>query len=182
MNIIKLANDYGLAQQQPQQPQQQGASQVEVQKPLGKEILIPLLQAVCADLFVEFTNYKNRHWHVEGPTFKDVHEFFDEATDQILEYIDNVGEYIVSFGALAPTDLKEILMLNQIPVTPIGERDPEVLLQTGLEATQYLKQDFTHISQTADQTGELGVTNLSQDIITQLDKLIYKYQAYLAAF
>jgi starvation-inducible DNA-binding protein len=187
MSIIKLANDYGMFQQQqsqqsqqPPQPQQE-TPQPSI-KPLGKEILIPLLQAVCADLFVEYTNYKNRHWHVEGPTFKDVHEFFDEATDQILEYIDDIGEYIVSFGALAPTDIKEILTLSQIPVTPLGERDPQVLLQSGLEATQYLKQDFTHISQTADQSGELGVTNLVQDIITHLDKLIYKYQAYIAAF
>jgi starvation-inducible DNA-binding protein len=173
MNIIKLANDYEMAQQQ-------GTLQPSQQKPLGKEILVPLLQAVCADLFVEFLNYKNRHWHVSGPTFKEVHEFFDEATDQFLGFLDDIGEYIVSFGALAPTDVKEILSLSQIPVVPMGEREPEVLLQSGLEATQYLKQDFIHISQTADQSGELGVTNLVQDIITHLDKLIYKYQGYLS--
>lgn len=151
-------------------------------EPSGKEVLIHLLKAVCADLFVEFHNYKNRHWHVEGVVFKDVHEMFDAATDEILEFIDDIGEYIVSFGDFAPTALEDIATLSRIPRVETGVRDPEELLQSALDSTNYLKQDFINISQAADQASELGVTNLVQDIITHLDKLIYKYQAYLSKF
>lgn len=144
--------------------------------------LVELLKDVTTDLFVEFISYKQRHWHIEGIVFKDIHEMFDDATDIILEFIDTIGEYIVSFGEIAPSSLTTIVDLTKIPVNEETERDPKKLLQSALNSTKYLKDSFTEISDKADKAKQYGVTNAVQDIITKLDKLIYKYQAYLDKF
>jgi starvation-inducible DNA-binding protein len=144
--------------------------------------LIKMLQEILSDLFVEYHSLKQRHWHVEGLVFKDVHEFFDDCTDEVLGFIDGVGEYIVSFGAIAPTSLTTVMANYDIPTPKENERDAKALLQNGLDAMKYLKTDLTAISREADTAGEFGVTNFVQDCITKIDKLIYKYQAYLQKF
>lgn len=141
--------------------------------------LIDCLNQVLADLYAEYISLRQRHWHLRGITFRDVHLFFDEITDEVLGYIDTVGEYVVSFGADAVASIGRINSLYSIPTSPEGTHDPVALLRNGLEATLYLKGKFAAISDCAEECNEYGVTNSAQDIITHLDKFIYKYQAFL---
>jgi starvation-inducible DNA-binding protein len=149
---------------------------------LANEKLNEALKNLLSDLFVEFFNYKQRHWHVQGLAFKEIHEFFDEATDQILELMDSVGEYIVSFGEIAPSTLSSVELRATITHNNEEERDAKPLLLSGLKTTKHLKSKFVELSKIADSVDELGVSNMADDAIQDLDVLIYKYQAYLRVF
>lgn len=141
--------------------------------------LVMMLNNVLADLFTEFISLKQRHWHIKGIVFKNVHEFFDEVTDEVLEWIDDVGEYVVSFGAIAVSSLPDIMSKSTIIRSNALKRDPESFLQNGLEAMRYLKIYFTKIADESEKVNEAGVNNLVMEFVTEIDKFIYKYQAYL---
>lgn len=146
----------------------------EENKPLAIQ-----MNNLLADLFIEFHSIKQRHWHVKGIDFKHIHEFWDQITDEVLEWIDDIGEYVVSFGAIAITDPLEIMGRTNIVPSKATERNPIILLQNGLDAMIYLKEFFIRVADLADTVKEYGVTNKVQDFTTEADKFIYKYQSYL---
>lgn len=141
--------------------------------------LISKLQEVETDLFAEFISYKYRHFHVQGLVFGDVHEFFDENTSSVLGYIDTIGEYLLSYHAMSPANLPRIIQRFSIPTPAYGDHDPSSLLQSGLDSSIYLKGKLTEIDEMASAEREKGLSNDVEAMISELDKLIYKYQGYL---
>lgn len=149
---------------------------------MASKELISQLQQVCDDLLADYINWKARHWHIESIDFKHIHEYFDELTSQTLDQIDGIGEYIVSFGALAPATSQAVFSKSKVKAPTFGERDPLILLQNALDSAHYFKDAYTSIDDQAQTDKEYGVSNLVESYITDLDKEIYKLQAYLTKF
>jgi starvation-inducible DNA-binding protein len=141
-----------------------------------------MLNELLSDLFVCFHQYKQHHWLTSGPTFRDVHLMFDEATDVILEAIDDVGERIVAFGLVPNTSLLAIQVSHGIPKLPQETRNTQLFLENALDMTKYLLGDMQEISKVADDQEEYGVEQLIGDIMMHLEKLQYKYQQFLGTF
>lgn len=51
---------------------------------------------------------QNFHWHVTGPHFLELHEFFGEGYKHHAEALDELAERIVALGSNAPATLAEI--------------------------------------------------------------------------
>ncbi|GAA3394041.1 Dps family protein [Cryptosporangium minutisporangium] len=55
-----------------------------------------LLEGIAVDLIALSLNLKQAHWHVQGPTFKQVHEQLDEVLADVRTYSDDAAERAVA--------------------------------------------------------------------------------------
>lgn len=137
-----------------------------------------LLQTTISDLFVEHINYKHRHWNTSGITFRDVHLMFDEATEVILEALDEMGEYAVVLGVNTGASVSAIVEEYQVKNQTLVS-SPATLISGALDNAVYLKKQFTKLTDLANEHKEYGLANSVGGIITNLDKLIYKYSQFM---
>ena len=56
------------------------------------------LQRQVANAYMLYHNYKHYHWNTYGPLFRDLHLFFDELADAVLETTDGFAERIRMIG------------------------------------------------------------------------------------
>lgn len=66
-----------------------------------RENVIPRLQARLADSVDLFTQVKQAHWNVKGPSFIALHELFDEIAELVEEHSDLLAERITALGGRA---------------------------------------------------------------------------------
>jgi starvation-inducible DNA-binding protein len=100
-----------------------------------------LLQHLLADEVVLYTKTRNAHWNVTGPTFAQLHAFFEEQYDQLAEIIDNVAERIRMLGGHAAGSLAEYLRLTRL------QEHPERCFTTQEHLSQLLADHETIIRQ-----------------------------------
>ncbi len=72
------------------------------------------LQKVLADSYAFYVKLQNYHWHVHGPDFKPLHEFFQEIYTDVNTAIDEIAERILAIGGQAPATFGEFQELTTI--------------------------------------------------------------------
>lgn len=66
------------------------------------------LQRQVANAYMLYHNYKHYHWNTYGPLFRDLHLFFDELAEGVLQTTDSIAERIRMIGQdpiFSPTDI-----------------------------------------------------------------------------
>src|SRR5262245_50132121 len=63
--------------------------------------IVPLLNQQLADSFDLYSQIKQAHWNVKGPTFIALHELFDKLAADVLDDIDEIAERATSLGGTA---------------------------------------------------------------------------------
>lgn len=87
---------------------------------------VGLLSVLLADEYVLYTKTRRYHWNVEGPSFHDLHKFFETQYTEIDESIDAIAERIRYLGLYSPGSLKEFLAaarLKEDSGAPIPAKD-----------------------------------------------------------
>jgi starvation-inducible DNA-binding protein len=103
--------------------------------------VVELLSEFLADHFVLYVKTQNFHWHLKDSLFFPIHEFLGNLYTELLEFIDPLGERILTLGATAPSSIDCFLKLSKIK-----ESNPESNLQVILST---LIQDHTLMIETA---------------------------------
>lgn len=134
---------------------------------------------VHADLFVQYMQVRHHHWNVQGSTFRDVHLMFDEASETLLEAIDNWAERIVPTGAIVPMDLGTLAELSDIEMIDDSVRDPQPMIAQVLAGLADINEDLGNVAADAKESGEVGLEQLAGDLVVGFEKLIYKFQQFL---
>jgi len=66
------------------------------------------LAGLLADLTALWFKTKSFHWHVSGPSFRDMHLLFDEQASEVLAAIDPVAERLRKRSAMALMGIGEV--------------------------------------------------------------------------
>jgi starvation-inducible DNA-binding protein len=146
-----------------------------------KEVVKGMIHIQC-DLMMQLLQTRQHHWHVQGIVFRDVHLMFDEATEELLEMIDDMSERIVAAGAIAPTNPKTFMEISDIPLLDEDSRDARDMLQQSIDAVKDIIDDIKELNGLADDAGEVGIVNMIGGIAQDLEKLLYKYQQFMSVF
>lgn len=72
------------------------------------------LKVILADLQVFRSKVQNFHWHVRGPHFLSLHEFYEKIYREVQVHVDDVAERIVALGDIAPGTLHSFLNLTTL--------------------------------------------------------------------
>jgi starvation-inducible DNA-binding protein len=93
----------------------------------AKETAAPL-QDTLAELIVLSLQAKQAHWNVVGPSFKAIHLFLDELTDQYRDWYDEVAERLAAIGVSPDGRVATLAAANAVAELPEGQlRDQDVL-------------------------------------------------------
>jgi starvation-inducible DNA-binding protein len=86
------------------------------------------LNGVLADLFALYLKFKNFHWHMSGPHFRDYHLMLDEQADQILAMTDPVAERVRKLGCLTLHSIGHISRTQRVQDNDAGFVTPSEML------------------------------------------------------
>jgi starvation-inducible DNA-binding protein len=71
-----------------------------------------------ADEFTFYTKLRKYHWNVTGPDFFSLHEAFEEQYEETEENIDEIAEYIRTYGVFSPGTLEEFKNMTTLQEQP----------------------------------------------------------------
>ncbi len=84
------------------------------------------LQAILVDLIALSLQTKQAHWNVRGPLFKPLHELYDEMTDQVRLWYDDVAERQRALGGASdgrPSTVARGSRLDDLPAGEVSDQD-----------------------------------------------------------
>jgi starvation-inducible DNA-binding protein len=134
-----------------------------------KEKLIEEMKTALADSFAFSLKAQYYHWNVEGINFYQFHELFGEIYSEVHGAIDTLAELIRTLKSYTPGSLqrfKELTSINEDIVIPSGVEMAKRLLSENDKVLACLLRAY----QTAEDEGELGVSNFLQDRIQAHEK------------
>jgi len=86
------------------------------------------LQATLVELVDLSLQAKQAHWNVVGPSFKAIHLFLDELTDQYRDWYDEVAERLAAIGVSPDGRIATVAAGTPLEPLPDGQlRDQDVL-------------------------------------------------------
>jgi starvation-inducible DNA-binding protein len=133
------------------------------------------LQHTLVELIELSLQAKQAHWNVVGPTFKPVHEFLDELTDQYRGWYDDVAERMPAIGA--PPDGRS--------ATVASARSFDPLPAGPLEAARLIRIFEEHVTVFASRVREradlVGGDPASQDLLIEILRGVEKQRWMLHA-
>ena len=131
------------------------------------------LNALLANLTVEYHKLQNQHWFVSGSDFFQAHAQLEELYDELLPAIDDVAELILQLGGKPIASLSEVLAASDIE-----ERPDEAL--TSKEAFANVRADLSRILEQvssikahADAESNALVSAKMDDYISSLSKTLW---------
>lgn len=80
----------------------------------GIKEITSCLNEILADAFALYLKYKNFHWHVSGPHFRDYHLMLDEQAEQVFDMTDPVAERVRKIGGTTLRSIGHITRLQRI--------------------------------------------------------------------
>lgn len=148
---------------------------LEVEK---SKVLAEKLNELLADYSVFYQNIRGYHWNIKGEKFFELHDKFQELYEDFFVKIDEVAERIRTLGHTPnhkySVYLKEAKVKESSEVSD-GTKDVQDVLESfGILIT--LQREILELS--ADANDE-GTNALMSDYISEQEKLVWMYTAYL---
>lgn len=145
------------------------------------EDIVKLLNTLLADEYALYTKTRNAHWNVNGPSFFELHKFFESQYEALDVMIDDIAERVRSLGHFALGSLKDFLS-----VTHMGEElhdfsNPKQIIQTLVNdhetIIRIIREDINPIS---DKYKDLGTADFVTGIMEQHEKMVWMLRSFLA--
>jgi starvation-inducible DNA-binding protein len=146
-----------------------------------REKATALLNQQLADIFDLFSQTKQAHWNVKGPSFIALHLLFDEVAGELAELTDEIAERIVQIGGVALGTARlaaKHSRLSEYPLDIINGHD-HVRALSGVMAA-YGKSARAAID-SATEFGDADTADLFTQVSRALDRLLWKVEAHIQA-
>jgi starvation-inducible DNA-binding protein len=135
-----------------------------------------LLQATLVELIELSLQAKQAHWNVVGPTFKPIHEFLDEMTDQYRGWYDDVAERLTAIGVAPDGRSQTIVAARPFESLPAGA------LGTGTIGPLFDERVSALATRLHQRAAEIGDTDLAtQDLLVEILRGVEKQRWMLRA-
>ncbi len=141
--------------------------------------LIDLLNQHLADTLDLYTQVKQAHWNVKGLNFYQLHELFDEAATEVLEFVDLIAERVTTLGGLALGTARLAASSSALPEYPLTAIDGKEHLEALVERYgQYTSRIRAAIDE-SDALGDKDTADLYTEVSRAVDKRLWFLEAHL---
>jgi starvation-inducible DNA-binding protein len=143
--------------------------------------VIEVLSLRLADVSDLFSQTKQAHWNVKGPSFIALHELFDDVAEAVEEYVDMIAERIVQLGGIAEGTVRVAAQkssLSEYPLNIANGRDHVNALSSALAAFGHLARRAIDLT---DQLGDKDTSDLFTEVSRGIDKWIWFVEAHIQA-
>jgi starvation-inducible DNA-binding protein len=86
------------------------------------------MKKLLANVFFFYYKAHAFHWNVEGPLFKQYHDFFGDIYSDVHASVDGIAEQIRVLDEYAPTGISELYQAKTIQESNIVGNDPVRML------------------------------------------------------
>ena len=136
------------------------------------------LQGEAHAFYIAFHDY---HWNVKGLQFFAVHEYTQKAYEEMGELFDEMAERALQIGGKALNDIDDIVKAGKsAPVEAKGDYKPEAVLKNVKKAYEYLLAEFKKLDEITQKDGDTTTSNLAQDKVAQLEKMLWMLNQAIA--
>ncbi|SDG34002.1 starvation-inducible DNA-binding protein [Limimonas halophila] len=137
------------------------------------------LSRVLADSYTLYVKTQNYHWNVEGPSFKQLHELFEEQYTDLREAIDEIAERIRALGHHAPGSFREFGKLAAVP-EETGQPDWQQMVRQLAEDQETVVGTLRQVVTTAAQASDHVTEGLVTDRLQVHEKNAWMLRAHLS--
>jgi starvation-inducible DNA-binding protein len=142
------------------------------------KVLAEKLNELLADYSIFYQNIRGYHWNITGEKFFELHDKFQEIYEDLFIKIDEVAERIKTLGHTPNHQFsvyKKLAKVKESTEVSDGVKDVKDTLES-LKIIITLQREILDLS--ADANDE-GTNALMSDYISEQEKLVWMYSAYL---
>lgn len=144
------------------------------------EEIVRLLNILLADEYALYTKTRNAHWNVTGPSFFELHKFFESQYEALDIIIDDIAERVRSLGHYALGSLKDFLSITHMDEENHDFSNPKEILTTLVNdhetIIRIIRNDITPIS---EKFKDLGTADFVTGVMEQHEKMAWMLRAYI---
>lgn len=159
INIIKMKNKIGL----------------DTEK---SKILAEKLNDLLANYQLFYINTRGFHWNITGEKFFELHLKFEELYTDALLKVDEIAERVRTLDNIPLHTFSDYLKYATIKEAN-GVMDGKTAMEGVVSAFQVLLEKERTLLTLAEDAGDEGTLALMSDYISQQEKLVWMYSAYL---
>jgi starvation-inducible DNA-binding protein len=146
-----------------------------------RESMVVLLQARLADAVDLFTQIKQAHWNVKGPSFIALHELFDRIAEEVEGQGDALAERITAFGGTAFGTARAVATASGLPEYPSDASDGIAHVSAVADRLAAFGKAIRMAIDTATAIGDAGSADLFTEISRETDEQLWFVEAHLQA-
>ena len=140
-----------------------------------------ILNHLLADEYVLYTKTRNYHWNVTGPSFSELHKFFEAQYEQLDEFIDETAERARSLGAPAAGSLAEFVKLARVKEQPGQSLDADGMIRQLLADHETMIRQLRGDAVTVvDKHHDIGTSDFLTGLLEDHEKMAWMLRAYLS--
>jgi len=146
--------------------------------PAIRSQVIGLLQARLFDVVDLFTQVKQAHWNVKGPSFIALHELFDRVAEIVEEQGDEIAERIVALGGTALGSARAAAARSNLAEYPPDLSDGAAHVAALAERMAGFGRDVRGDIDRAAAAGDAGTADLFTGVSREIDKQLWFIEAH----
>jgi starvation-inducible DNA-binding protein len=144
-----------------------------------KGALVASLNGLLADSFALYIKTKNFHWHVRGPSFRDLHLLFDEQATEIFAMTDLIAERVRKNAATTLTSIGAIAAATRVADEDDATLDAAAMAARLVEDNSALIARLREVKALAADAGDNATEGLIDDWTDQAEQRVWFLSATL---
>jgi len=141
--------------------------------------VIENLKTVLGDSYALFGQTHLAHWNVEGPSFFQLHEAFEEQYNELFEAVDVIAERIRALDAYSPGGLKTLAELSSISEMAVGAAPAKDYVAHLIEAHETTAASAKAARDSSEEAGDLETQDLMIARIQAHEKAVWMLKSFL---
>ena len=134
-----------------------------------------------ANNLVFYQSVRAYHWMVPGHVFFTLHEQFEQLYTSLTTSGDEIAERLLTVGATPVLTLSDAVAKATIAEVSPNAWTPDQMVQGAIDGLGQLLESFHSAANAADEAGDRGTVALLEDLIQQVEKRRWMFQAYLGS-
>lgn len=147
-------------------------------KAATRQKMVTLLNARLADAIDLQLQSKQAHWNVKGPNFIGLHELFDDLSEAVEKYVDDLAERAVALGGIAAGTSQNVASATTLPEYPTSAQKWSNHVERISTALGTFGKHVRDAIETAEDAGDAGTADLFTDISRDIDKWTWFVEAH----
>lgn len=136
------------------------------------------LNLLLAHYSIFYQNVRGYHWKVEGESFFELHDKFEELYDDLLIKIDEIAERILAIGGVPTHNYSTYILVSKIKESQEVAEGKKAIAEI-IGAYQIILSLQREILALSADANDEGTNSLLSDYIRGQEKTIWMYSAYL---
>lgn len=138
------------------------------------------MNALLASFQALYLQYQKHHFVVEGAEFYMLHQFFEDAYQEVNDHIHNLGERLNGLGGVPAASFNQLAALCCFSPEPDGRYSSRAILEHDLAAEQAIIHLLRRQIAQVESLGDRATRHLYETVLLQTEERAYHIAHFLA--